>query len=405
MRKSIIPNLARSPYYILAPRYVRTSAGIRALHLLCHWLNRYGERAFVVLSYIDDSSAVSCDLQTPILTQDIIDYHYELGARPIVVYPEVVVGNPLEAECVVRWVLNFPGLLGGDSVYAENEMLIGFSKVLAAAAGENVPILHIPVLNEEVFHPGEPRPRKGAAFYAMKYKDVHDGQVFGVPADAIEITRDRPDSQTPEEIAEILRSVELIYVFENTAIATEAVLCGCPAVFMPNPWFDQPIALHELGWEGYAWGDDPAEVERARSTVVQGQANYRRTVDEFFVQLEQFIASSQAKAAEGPYTHKINPAPSAITPTGQLADDLQFYTASKSILTAREIASLIKLRPDWRLSEWFRINRAVVSVWWRRLIRDPLRRSRQALGAPKGRLDAWGRKATVSDIDGEGPER
>lgn len=313
----INPRVERAPYYIVAPRYIGTSAGIRALHLLCHWLNLKGERAFMALQYVELGPNVSFDLQTPILTPEIVDYHYQQGLQPIVIYPEVVAGNPLEADCVVRWLLNFPGLLGGNNSYPASEMLIGFSKTLSDSVGEHVPVMHIPVINESVFNPGKtPQPRKGSAFYAMKYKVVHDGKVFGIPPDAIEITRDLPNSQTPEEIAQILRSVEALYVFENTALATEAVLCGCPAVFMPNTWLDEPIALNELGWDGFAWGNDPAEIERARQTVPQGQLNYQRLVDKFFVQLDAFRAASQAKAAELPYTHKVTlkflvPSPSA----------------------------------------------------------------------------------------------
>ncbi len=386
MSGSINPSLKRSPYYIVAPRYVRTSAGIRCLHLLCHWLNRFGERAFVALYSIEGGQPVSLDLQTPILTPAIIDYHYEVGVRPIVLYPEVVEGNPLEAECVVRWVLNFPGLLGGDFAYPKSEMPMGFSKVLAEVAGKDVPVLHMPVLNEEVFCPGEPRKRSGAAYYAMKYKVVHNGNVFGVPANAIEITRDRADLQTPEEIAEILRSVEVFYVFENTALATEAVLCGCPAIFMPNPWLSKPIAVNELGWDGYAWGDEPAEIERARRTVTQGQANYRRTVDEFFDQLRLFIARSQAKATGGPYKHKINPSFLVHNRTGVLADDLRMYERAKSVLTERQIARLIKLRPSWSISGWFRISGAVGSVMWRRTVREPLRKLHKRL---RHAVTAW----------------
>jgi hypothetical protein len=364
-----------------------------------------GERAFVAIWHVSEGIApTNADLQTPILTQAIIDYHFELGIKPIVLYPEVVDGNPLEADCVVRWVLNFPGLLGGDAIYPDTEMVIAFSKVLALAVGPETPVLHMPVLNEEVFNPGMPRPRSGAAFYASKYKEVHAGAVFGVPEDAIEITRDKPDSQTPEEIAEILRSVEMLYVFENTALATEAVLCGCPAVFMPNPWLDKPIALHELGWDGLAWGDDPAEIARARATIERGKENYHRTIDAFFDQLDDFIARSQAKATVGPYIHRINSAflavdsnelfkggaapESAARSVGYLGDDLKLYDPSQSILTARQLANLIKMRPNWRLSEWFRINRAVASVISRRAVRDRLRRWRKSLHRPRGNADA-----------------
>ncbi len=37
----------RSPYYIYAPDYRQSSAGIRALHYLCHFLNECGHEAYI----------------------------------------------------------------------------------------------------------------------------------------------------------------------------------------------------------------------------------------------------------------------------------------------------------------------------------------------------------------------
>lgn len=306
MSLAINPSVKRAPYYIVAPRYTRFSAGVRCLHLLCHWLNRKGERAYLALYSIDETPETNSDLLTPLLTPEIIDYHYKLGVSPVVVYPEVVEGNPLKADCVVRWVLNFPGLLGGDKTYDKNELVFGYSKVLADAVGENLPILHMAVVNEDVFKPDTmPRLRKGAAFYARKYKNDHKGKVFGVPDDAIEITGEQKGSQTPDEIAEIFRSVEVFYIFENTALAAEAVLCGCPVVCIINEWFEKPIARDELGMDGIAWGNDPAEIKRAYQSVHKAMLNYRKLAEKFFVQLEEFIELSQAKASAYPYNKKI----------------------------------------------------------------------------------------------------
>lgn len=317
MSLSINPSVKRAPYYIVAPRYTRFSAGVCCLHLLCHWLNRKGERAYLALYPIGETPETNSDLLTPLLTSEIIDYHYKLGISPVVVYPEVVKGNPLKADCVVRWVLNFPGLLGGDKTYDKNELIFGYSKVLADAVGENLPILHMAVVNEDIFKPDTtPRPRKGAAFYVKKYK----GKVFGVPEGAIEITSGQRGSQTPDEIAEIFRSVENFYVFENTALVAEAVLCGCPVICMVNEWFEKPIAHDELGMDGIAWGNDPAEVRRARESVHKATLNYRKLAEKFFVQLERFRELSQAKASAYPYTKKIEKKFLICASVGKLSD-------------------------------------------------------------------------------------
>jgi hypothetical protein len=96
----------RRPYYIDAPAYRRTSAGIRVMHLLCHALNSIGEEAYV---YPTETNPT---LNTPLVTPEISARHKAAGREPIVVYPEVVPGNPRKAASVVRYVLNRAGLLG-----------------------------------------------------------------------------------------------------------------------------------------------------------------------------------------------------------------------------------------------------------------------------------------------------
>ncbi|MGB0697035.1 MAG: hypothetical protein ACPGOY_15380 [Rhodospirillaceae bacterium] len=302
---SLLPDTETHPYYIFSARYTRTSAGIRALHLLCHWLNKSGMRAHVAFFGRELGVHTHPDLLTPMLTQEVIDFHHSQGKTPIIIYPEVISGNPANADCVVRYVLNIPGLLGGDTTFPESDLVYGFSKRLAECCGRPESILHVPVLDTTTFTATPEEERTEVCFYAQKYQLVHKQKVFGLPEGAIEITRDRPDSHLPPEIADLFRRSKVFYCFENTALASEAVLCGCPAVFMPNDHLDWPIALDELGWDGFAWGDSPEELDRAVRTVGQGRDNYQKTIDLFFTQLKSFIAATQEQAAALEYKNKI----------------------------------------------------------------------------------------------------
>lgn len=339
--ESVVPGTGRHPYYIHAPHYVQSSAGTRALHLLCHWLNRKGQLAFIV-PFQQAGEPVHPDLLTPLLTPGAAAAHVEQKRVPIAVYPEIISGNPLGTNCVVRYVLNIPGHLGGQKTYPVEDMVWTYSRHLATFCDHWDGVLHMPVIDQNVFHPDPDRPRHGSAYYASKFKNDHNQKVFGLPEGAIEITRGLPDSQTPEEIARLLQGAETFYCFENTALATEAVLCGCPAVFMPNPFLDRPIAIEELGWDGYAWGAEPSEVARARASVPQGQENFRKTVGTFFAQLDAFIDMTQDRAGRTP--------PAAAVPE-LLTDGL--------IFNARDIAARIRSRKRWRFKEWFRIVRAL----------------------------------------------
>lgn len=291
----------RHPYYIVAPPYTRTSAGVRVLHMLCHALNRRGQTAFISLypAMPWQHRQVAPDLLTPLLTPAVIRSHFERGLTPVLVYPEVISGNPFDGPCVVRYVLNVPGLLGGSENYAPEELCFSYSKVLADMTPVPENVLFLPATDTQVFCtlPDQPK-RQGSCFYAYKYKSAHQGALFDITKNSIEITRDLPDSQTPQELADLFRRSEVFYTYENTALATEAVLCGCPAVFLPNPYLSEIIAVKELGPEGYAWGADPAEVERARATVGQGAQNYLKSYAAFWRDLDRFIDLTQ-KHAEG----------------------------------------------------------------------------------------------------------
>lgn len=298
---TIVPNV-RNPYYIVAANYVRTSAGIKSLHMLCHALNRRGERAYMILHpHYPASHGFNTDWLTPVLTSRIIQSDFERGLTPITIYPETIPGNLFNAPLVVRYVMNFPGHLGGDNKYDTNEILLAYSKTLADSIGCEDSVLFIPASDTNVFTPEPRQKRRGTCFFAAKYKHYHGGELFPETENSIEITRDLPDSQSPAEIADLFRRSELFYCYENSALIIEALLCECPVVMLPNQYLHQSIGEHEIGLDGIAWGTAPEEIERAKTTVIKGKEGYLRLYAKFWLQLDTFISRTQAKAAATPY--------------------------------------------------------------------------------------------------------
>lgn len=301
-KTSVFPEANRTPFYIVAPRYVRTSAGIKALHLLCHHLNSLGVPAFmVILPRAFTRQPTNPDWNTPLLTQAIADYHHAQGLVPVTIYPETVSGNPLNAPLVMRYVLNYPGLLGGDTHYAADEILYGYSKKLAEAVGVPDQVLFMPLSDAHLFTPPpDGTPRAGSCFWASKYRAMHDGALMPITDGSIEITRDRPDSPSQTEIADLFRRSEVFYTYENTALIIEALLCGCAVVCLPNPHFTESIGADELGWNGIAWGTDPAEIARAKASVSNARANYLQLTDQYWTQLLEMVnhCTKQAEATQ-----------------------------------------------------------------------------------------------------------
>lgn len=338
------------PYYIVTPKYVRSSAGIKVLHLLCHALNQLGEQAYLVIHpYVFDVAKASHPyLHTPLLDAARMRSHLEDGLCPITVYPETLSGNPFRAPLIVRYLLNFPGLLGGDAQHPESELLWAYSDSIAARVPGTRGSLFIPASDLSVFKPTPEQPRRGSCFYASKYRHVHGGELFPVTRDSVEITRDRRDSQTPEQIADLFRRSEVFYCYENSALAIEALLCECPVVFLPNAYFDELIGLRELGMHGMAWGDDPDEVRRAKATVREGRQHYLALYEAAARSLEQFVEQTQAAAGQHDYTQPM------------------------LIKYIQRPGFLLRLARTWEAMRRTLIDRGPAETWLR--IRDRLRR-------------------------------
>ncbi len=294
---SIFPAAGRTPFYIVAPRYKPDSAGIKVLHLLCHHLNALGVPAYLVIrTRLFNQTVVNPEWNTPLLTQQVADHYEQAGITPVVVYPGTVSGNPLHASVVMRYALHYPGVLGGDKNYAAEEMLYGYSHAIADFMGVPEQTLFMPTSNPNIFYPPNPEtPRHGTCFWAAKYRQFSGQTPELAETDSVEITRGK-DALTPDGIADLLRRSQLFYTYEDTALVAEALLCGCPVVYLPNEYMREPIGIEELGWDGIAWGDSPEEIARAKATIDKGRDNYIARMKAYWPQLQQMVNDCSARA-------------------------------------------------------------------------------------------------------------
>lgn len=205
-------------YLIWSYDYSHASAGPKALHRLCHELNMAGQEAYV--SY----STTNPNWITPYAEAS-------LEGDWCAIYPEIIYGNPWNAPRVARWVLNVPGLLGGDPTYDPSEIVFTWSDEFLAGA----PRLWLPSFELDIYADrGEAR--FGQAFYA--------GKRYGEVPGATEITLDmRLDRYA---LADVLNHVTVLYSFdESTAMVALALLCGCPVVIVPTGQRWEPAGYRE----------------------------------------------------------------------------------------------------------------------------------------------------------------
>jgi hypothetical protein len=288
----VIFGSGRSPYYIHSPGYRADSGGIRVMHSLCHALNSVGEEACIDVPN-DDQHPTNPRLHTPRLSPDIIRGHAAAGRRPIGVYPEVFRGNPCGHSVVARLILSHPGFVFGSTVstFHPTDMIFYHHRILQIKdlPGEE---LNVPPSDPMVFCPEPGQPRAGRLLYVnhllRRGQDVPD-LPFLKDCRVISPRESVPYSDLPA----VFRSAELLFTFEYSSAVLEALLCGCPVVYLPGPMLSEPPVAHEYGC---AWGYTEDQVQFAKETVAWERERYFERCASFRWMLDRFISITQGRA-------------------------------------------------------------------------------------------------------------
>jgi hypothetical protein len=279
--------MAKQLFYIYTPAIRLNSAGIRVLHYLCNALNQNGQDAWLVLHNPKENlNPTDPDLNTPILSQEQVNKHLADGRTPTVIYSETVPGNPLKAKRVIRYLLHFPGALGGPKKFSESEWLIAYSKKIMDSVTNCNEALFLPAIKISELPPIQKKDPNLHLMYAGKYRAF-----VGVPQnptnlDLVEIHRDGPKRQPRSEVLSLLSKATSIYVWENSSISTEAVLLGTVCIFVPNPFLGELIADYELGTDGISTSLEESEIVKARESLSNARLQYQQAQENFQSQLK-----------------------------------------------------------------------------------------------------------------------
>ena len=245
-------------FYVYSPPWVNWSAGIRVLHYLCDLMNKSGFESYLVLHGAKVKNSLSEDLITPVVDSVLLEKHKNSNKKIIVIYPESISGNPLNAMYVIRWVLNFPSLLAGPKNF-QGEIVLAYSKVIAESLTQKiqVPVLFIPALKyEEILAFSNTivrdKTEEFELLYAQKYRAL-GGTTQELHRDFVEITRFGRKAPNRSETLDLIRNASIVHVYENTTVVTEALVLGTPVVCHRNQFFDRLIADNDLQMSGVSW--------------------------------------------------------------------------------------------------------------------------------------------------------
>jgi hypothetical protein len=227
---------------------------------------------------------------TPILTQEIADEYFSRKITPITIYSETIPGNPLNADFVVRYLMNFVGQLGGETEFDSEEYIISYSASIGrdfAGTSTPPPSLFLPAIDPRDFTFNEEK-ENFQITYAAKYRlFVGEPPKVGELKN-IEILRDGPKRQERALVSQLISKASVAYVFENTAIVIESILSGTPVVLVKNSFFDKIIADEELGLTIMDSGKALRKVD-----VSASREKYYDSIDTYFDKLERFAQDTQ----------------------------------------------------------------------------------------------------------------
>lgn len=279
--------------YIYTPAWRENSAGIRVLHYLCDYLNRLGYKAFLVIHNPRETNKLTNpNLTTPVLTKTLSRQHHLTGVPYVTVYTETVVGNPLKSPNVIRYLLNYPGALGGSNYFNQSEILIAYSLSIASKEKKEIETLFIPAIKSSDLPPRSKKNPNLKLIYAGKYRAFVGKPIHDLDGEVIEIFRDGPFRQDRTTVLDLLSRASVLYCWENSTIATEAILLGTPCIFVKNKFLNEIIGMEELGQLGFevgSWMTHPREaietLDAAHSRFMQIEANLPQNIDETFSQL------------------------------------------------------------------------------------------------------------------------
>jgi hypothetical protein len=247
---------------VYTPIFDINSGGILAMHNLAKIINNSNNPKFIAKLFIINNIKYDNIFCTDFANIEEINDNY------IVIYPEIVYGNPLNAKNVIRWILLSLGIEMPSNHYQNwgKDDLVYFWE--GDKTRSNYKNLCCPWINPIFKNKNLERNKtcylikKGR--FNLSRRDIH-------PHDSICI-----DNLSLEEIVQIFNESTYFYCYDvKSAFATFSVICGCIVVLFPEDNISKEnyykntmyYINNEICNYGIAYGNTGEEIEFARNTI------------------------------------------------------------------------------------------------------------------------------------------
>lgn len=297
-------------YIIFTPIYKANSGGIIVLHKLCAMLRDLGCEATIwpsrkpILRELVTLKGLQRHrrwytkvLPRHLMGKEDIKSPYNLPVagnadirNAIVIYPEVIKGNPLRAEKVVRWLLNKPGALSRKVKFDDGDLIFYFDEQFNdwELNPDRRRHLHLLELMTDVYTMSNTGERHGTCYMVRKGEnrklDQHDDSAMKV------------DGLDHRQMAAIFNRCKYFVSYDvYTLYSRYAAMCGCIPVVIPEPgvtkemWAPKPENRYGIayGWDDIIWAIETRQqmmqqLEESEREAEESVKNFVEICNEYF---------------------------------------------------------------------------------------------------------------------------
>ncbi len=211
-----------------------------------------------------------------------------VGRKTIVVYPDIIYGNPLHASNVVRWLLYHNRYCDVQGAFGDNDLFFCYRDIFndysLNPSGRKLNVSYFDLDFYKRTNYGE---RSGNCYIVRKGRnrkdlpDEFDGPVI--------------DNLPEKEKVRVFNRCEYCISYDTqTAYSSIASMCGCVSVVVPEPGKKREDykGKGEKGY-GVAWGFEQEEVNFALNTRDMVLDDYIRTNNQAKENVKQFISTCE----------------------------------------------------------------------------------------------------------------
>jgi predicted O-linked N-acetylglucosamine transferase (SPINDLY family) len=253
-------------FVVAAPGFTYASGGVIALYDLARLIHEHN-----IPCKIFDTSGTK-------LVNNIFDRYAtpsDFNEHTVAIYPEIIVGNPLNTKYVVRWILCEVGVNCPHDIYktwGKDDFVYHYGSFDSDKTVDRYNLLFPLTLSPQLQDRGEPR--SGYCHVIRKAHKFHQNLEYIHPSDSLLLD----DNLTRDQLIDILNTKEYLISYDPYCYITcMAALCGCISIVIPLADVDKiqwlktspfSLVLSQIGetdLNGTAYG--LAELDRAKQTI------------------------------------------------------------------------------------------------------------------------------------------